>query len=115
MRQRSVQGGVYLLYLHSFAFKYSCILYMLQMCTVMTLIAFTLCMQAASFKDRWQRSHAEMQNLIARQAREKETMQTYAVQVRWLRRSRGSGLELHASSTYQRLYVQCMASTSAAV
>jgi hypothetical protein len=37
--------------------------------------------QAASFKDRWQRSHAEMQNLIARQAREKETMQTYAVQV----------------------------------
>jgi hypothetical protein len=37
--------------------------------------------QASSFKDRWQRSHAEMQNLIARQAREKETMQTYAVQV----------------------------------
>jgi hypothetical protein len=25
--QRSVQGGVYLLYLHSFAFKYRCILY----------------------------------------------------------------------------------------
>lgn len=47
----------------------------------------TACMlhpQAASFKDRWQRSHAEMQNLIARQAREKETMQTYAVQVSWL-------------------------------
>lgn len=47
----------------------------------------TACMlhlQAASFKDRWQRSHAEMQNLIARQAREKETMQTYAVQVGWL-------------------------------
>ncbi|KAF8073023.1 mge1 [Scenedesmus sp. PABB004] len=36
--------------------------------------------EATSFKDRWQRSHAEMQNLIARQAREKETMQTYAVQ-----------------------------------
>jgi molecular chaperone GrpE len=35
---------------------------------------------AAAFKDRWQRSHAEMQNLIARQARDKETMQTYAVQ-----------------------------------
>eukprot|EP00878_Enallax_costatus_P003368 GHUV01003577.1.p1 GENE.GHUV01003577.1~~GHUV01003577.1.p1 ORF type:complete len:323 (+),score=73.35 GHUV01003577.1:126-971(+) len=35
---------------------------------------------AASFKERWQRSHAEMQNLITRQAREKETMQTYAVQ-----------------------------------
>jgi hypothetical protein len=49
-------------------------------------------MQAASFKDRWQRSHAEMQNLIARQAREKETMQTYAVQVRWLQHSNGSGL-----------------------
>lgn len=41
--------------------------------------------QAAAFKDKWQRSHAEMQNLIARQAREKETLQTYAVQVgrRW--------------------------------
>eukprot|EP00879_Flechtneria_rotunda_P021063 GHRR01022189.1.p1 GENE.GHRR01022189.1~~GHRR01022189.1.p1 ORF type:complete len:235 (+),score=106.21 GHRR01022189.1:318-1022(+) len=36
--------------------------------------------EAASFKDKWQRSHAEMQNLIARQAREKETLQTYAVQ-----------------------------------
>lgn len=40
------------------------------------------CLQAASFKDRWQRSHAEMQNLISRQNREKETLQTYAVQVR---------------------------------
>jgi molecular chaperone GrpE (heat shock protein) len=38
--------------------------------------------QAASYKDRWQRSHAEMQNLIARQTREKESIQTYAVQVR---------------------------------
>lgn len=36
--------------------------------------------EAASFKDCWQRSHAEMQNLIARQNREKETLQTYAVQ-----------------------------------
>eukprot|EP00775_Hariotina_reticulata_P010331 gene10331-10488_t len=38
------------------------------------------CFKAASYKDRWQRSHAEMHNLIARQAREKESMQTYAVQ-----------------------------------
>lgn len=37
--------------------------------------------QAAGFKDRLQRSHAEMQNLIARTNREKETLQTYAVQV----------------------------------
>lgn len=42
--------------------------------------------QAAGFKEKWQRSHAEMQNLIARQAREKETMQTYAVQVSVLAR-----------------------------
>lgn len=39
-------------------------------------------LQAAGLKDRLQRSHAEMQNLIARQSREKETLQTYAVQVR---------------------------------
>lgn len=36
--------------------------------------------EAAAFKDRLQRSHAELQNLIARTNREKETLQTYAVQ-----------------------------------
>lgn len=36
--------------------------------------------EAAAFKDRLQRSQAEMANLIERTKREKETLQTYAVQ-----------------------------------
>jgi hypothetical protein len=56
-------------------------------------------LQAAAFKDRWQRTQAEMANLIARQNREKETLQTYAVQV-----SGAGGLQQLAARTQSCLH-----------
>jgi hypothetical protein len=108
----NLAGGIYMTCVQycRLAFAMCCI----RVHPCVKLAAFVLHLQAASFKDRWQRSHAEMQNLIARQAREKETMQTYAVQV-----SCNAAMAVGSASCQQRISgpmcVRCMASTSEAV